>query len=97
MKLTLDISKRFTNSPSGIKEQFIFSVIDLDRLEGYPANFVCLLPKELKSTSNSGKTKFIEVFGEDSNQIATRLLKNAFGSESDVELRREIEKRLKLL
>ena len=61
-------------SPQEPREQFIFAVVDLDRSESYPVNFVCLLPKELKNTDNNGKSKFLEIFGEESNQIAVELL-----------------------
>jgi hypothetical protein len=97
MKLTLDISKRFVNSISGPREQFVFSVIDLDRSDGYPVNFVCLLPKELKFTGVNGRSRFLEIFGEDSQQIAVDLLKDALRNKKDVETKIEIEKRLKLL
>jgi hypothetical protein len=96
MKLTLEISKRFVNSLSGPREQFVFSVLDLDRVDGYPANFVCLLPKTIENVGKS-KSKFVEKFGEESNQIAIRLLKEALGSESDVTFKDEIEKRLDIL
>jgi hypothetical protein len=96
MKLTLDISKRIVNSISGPKEQFIFAVIDLDRSGGYPANFVCLLPKDLGGKSKSC-SKFFGIFGEESSRIAVGLLRKALESESDVKVKGEIEKRLKLL
>jgi hypothetical protein len=97
MKLRLRSSTRTAYSATGYREQFIFSVLDLDRSKSYPQNFVCLLPKELKSTGNNGKSRFFEIFGEDSNQIAVELLRKAYRSEDDVELKKEIEKRLKLL
>jgi hypothetical protein len=96
MKLKLSISQRVVNSISGPKEQFLFAVVDLDRSEGYPENFVCLLPKKLDSRSKL-KSRFLEIFGENSNQVATNLLVDALRSEADIDVKREIEKRLKSL
>jgi hypothetical protein len=96
MRLRLRSSTRFANSPQGPVAQFVFSVLDLDRSESFPENFVCLLPKELKGTSVSGKSKFLEIFGDDSIQLAVELLKDALRKEGDVDIKREIERRLKL-
>jgi uncharacterized OB-fold protein len=95
MKLTLSISERNVNTVSGPKKQIVFAVVDLDRSENYPQNFVCLLPKRLDK-GNKPQSKFLEIFGEKGSQIAVELLKNALSSEHDFEVRREIEERLSI-
>jgi hypothetical protein len=96
MNLELSILKRFANRLSGLKEEYVFSVVDLDKAEDYPRNFVCLLPKNLQTESNPNRL-FLKIFGEASNGIAARLLTDALRSEGDLGVRAEIEKRLKAL
>jgi hypothetical protein len=96
MKLELSILKRIVSRASGVKEEYIFSVVDFDKAENYPMNFVCLLPKNLQTESNPNRT-FLKIFGKESNRVAVELLTKALKSESDVGVRGEIEKRLKAL
>ena len=49
MKLELSVTKRFVTRTSGYVEEVLFAVLDLDKSEEYPANFVCLLPKKLEN------------------------------------------------
>ena len=95
MKLTLSVSKRLVDRASGYREEVVFVVLDLDKADEYPANFVCLLPKNLEKCKPS--SKFFGIFGAESSQIAIRLLTDALSSESDVVVRNEIGKRLKAL
>jgi hypothetical protein len=95
MKLKLWISEKFVNAASGPKKEFVFTVLNLDRSENYPENFVCLLPKKPESGSNP-VSKFFEIFGEESRQIAKGLLLGALKSERDMVVKEEIQKRLKL-
>jgi hypothetical protein len=92
MKLNLNISKRYVDRVSGPVEEFVFTVVDMDKSENYPLNFVCLLPKDL-----SPKTKFFQIYGEASSKIASDLLADALHSEADAAMMTEIEKRLKAL
>jgi hypothetical protein len=96
MKLELSILKRIVSRASGLKGEYIFSVVDFDKAENYPMNFVCLLPKNLQTESNPNRT-FLKIFGKESNRVAVELLTKALKSESDVGVRGEIEKRLKAL
>lgn len=97
MKLKLSVSKRYMRSiASGSTEEVVFAVVDMDRAEEYPANFVCLLPKNFKNESNPS-TKFLKIYGKESSQIAIKLLTNALRSENKPEVKTEIEKRLKAL
>ena len=94
MKLELLALKRWVTRASVSREEAVFVVIDSDKAEKYPANFVCLLPKSFESGSKSS-SKFLEIYGQKSHQIAINLLTNALGCESDPEVKSEIEKRLK--
>jgi len=96
MKLGLLVSKNYVNRASGFTEEVVFAVVDLDKVGSYPRNFVCLLPKNLGRGSKPSN-KFLEIYGEESSQIAIALLTKALRSETDVIVKGEIEKRLKAL
>jgi hypothetical protein len=96
MKLSLYVC-RFDNAKdySGGK-RFRFAVVDLDKSNGYPSNFVCVLPMQM---SDKGKSKsiFLQVFGDKSLEQARALLTGALKTEEESEVKAEIEKRLKML
>jgi hypothetical protein len=73
-----------------------FAVVDLDRSEHYPANYVCLLPANPRA---NGKVhnNFSRLFGNDSPELAKTLLTKASKTERDWEIKAEIERRLALL
>ena len=96
MKLELSVSKKPMNRASGFTEELVFTVVDLDKAESYPLNFVCLLPKRLEK-GGKPSSKFVNIFGKESSQIAIKLLSSALRSEKDVIVKREIEKRLTAL
>jgi hypothetical protein len=96
MKLELSILKRITSGATGVREEYVFSLIDLNKAENYPSNFVCLLPKNLQTESNPNRM-FLKIFGNESKRIAVDLLTNALKCESDLGVRDEIQKRLKAL
>jgi hypothetical protein len=77
-------------------KRFRFAIIDLDKSKDYPANFVCLLPSQLKPEGRD-LSVFRRVFGEESLPVAKRLLAEALEREDEAEVRVEIERRLKLL
>jgi len=76
--------------------RYRFAVIDPNKVKGYPANFVCLLPKKIV---DPGKplSEFGRIFGEKSSELAIKLLKEALGQEKDEKVRIELEKRLNSL
>ena len=76
--------------------QIRFAVIDKDKANSYPANFLCLLPIQLNPNLKN-KYKFIEFFGAESSQLARDLLLRALSTEKDFEIREAIRKRLKKL
>jgi hypothetical protein len=96
MKLELSILKRIVSRASGLREEYVFSVVDFDKAEDYPRNFVCLLPRNFQREGNP-PNKFPKIFGKESNRIAVELLTKSLRSECDVGVRDEIEKRLKAL
>ncbi len=71
-----------------------FVVINLDKGKKYPINFVCILPKEIGYKKD---TTFEKIFGDQSLEVAKRILSSALESEDDAEVREEIEKRLTFL
>ncbi|MBN2236646.1 MAG: hypothetical protein JW729_03750 [Bacteroidales bacterium] len=83
------------NNYSG-KNHIRFAVVDLDRSKEYPVNFVCILPKQIKE--NSGKhTQFERKFGDDSLDLAEKLLNHSLKAENDWEVKEEIRQRLEVL
>ena len=96
MRFKLHISKLdYVTDYSGGK-RYRFAVVDLDKGEDYPMNFVCILPSQLGSTDNK-KTKFSKVFGDQSLDVARKLLTNALKKADSSNTKDEIERRLKLL
>ena len=94
MKLKLKVSKKQINRASRLEETIVFAVIDLNKSGTYPANFVCMLPKELKSRSGTLCT-FMRTFGDEALQVAKKLLTEAMKREDDADVKKEIVRRLK--
>jgi predicted Zn-ribbon and HTH transcriptional regulator len=92
----LQASKLFTSKYRSKGIQIIFSVVDLDKSEKFPNNFVCLLPKNIDPKLKQ-KHKFVELFGQESPKLAHSLLTKALSNEKDLEIREAIRKRLKKL
>ncbi len=95
MKLKLRASRKQINKVSGLEEAIIFAVVDLEKSKDYPANFVCMLPGDLKPRKNS-PTTFAKIFGDDALTLAKNLLVSALQSEDDAEIKTEIQRRLKV-
>ena len=95
MKLRLLPKKKEMNDY--LRKAYIrFVIVDLDRSKKYPANFICLLPKNIKP-SGKRNSKFERIFGDNSLELAKKLLKCALRAESDRQVKAEIRKRLDLL
>ncbi len=77
------------------QRNFRFAVVDFNKSESYPSNFVCMLPLKL----GAGKTDsvFLKLFGTKSVEQARVLLTAALKVENDSVIKAEIERRLKLL
>ena len=96
MKLELSVSKKNTKKACVHTEELVFSVVDWDKADSYPRNFVCLLSKNFRREGNPAG-KFLKIYGKESNRIAIELLTKALRSQGDLGVRAEIEKRLKAL
>lgn len=96
MNLRLHIFKNENIKYYAQEHHIRFAVIDLDKSNKYPENFVCLLPLTPKAI---GKTcsKFSSLFGDKSVELAKTLLTEALKTENDSEIKAEIKRRLRLL
>jgi hypothetical protein len=78
--------------------QMSFVVVDMDKGQQYPQNFVCIFPKNLfrkNQKSNLKRSKFVRIFGERTYEVARKLLQEALKTETDREARHHIESSLK--
>jgi hypothetical protein len=96
MKLRLYISKKDDMKDYSQGRYIRFAVIDLDKSRSYPANYVCMLPQQPRANGKSHNV-FSNLFGNDSLELAKRLLSKALKTEQDSEIKAEITRRLKLL
>ena len=96
MKLSLSIFKREELNDYSRPSYITLVVVDLEKSKDYPANFVCVMPKNINA---NGKfhTKFEKIFGDNSLELAKKLLKKALRVERDREVKAEIRKRLEML
>ena len=79
------------------KRSYRFAVVDNNKSNSYPANFVCMLPLRLYSGKTNKGSVFGELYQEKSLDFAIGLLNAALVTEKDSEIITEIEKRLKLI
>jgi hypothetical protein len=96
MDCKLQVFKRIQTNEN-LAKTYRFAVLDFSKAKDYPANFVCMLP--LKVDYRKGKTPnvFGELFGDKSVDFAIGLLNEALKNESDVEVKTELGRRLKLI
>jgi hypothetical protein len=95
MECKLQVFKQETDSNSS--RTYRFAIIDLSRSESYPTNFVCMLPVKVCLGKKKIGNVFEELFGDKSVDFAIELLNDALKSERDIDVRLEIERRLKLI
>ncbi len=88
---------KFGMEERSVRTTYRFAVVDYSRSSSYPANFVCMLPAHLDLVKGKSTNVFVERFGEKSMDVAKQLLKKALESESDAEVKSELERRLELL
>jgi hypothetical protein len=91
MLLKKDVGRSVENP----KVQVLFVVIDFDKSEVYPSNFVCMLPTA--QGLFAGHSIFSKLFGDDGLPLAKKLLVKALSKESDLDTKTAIESRIKLL
>jgi len=95
MNIGLQVFEVNGKDDNPFQRNFRFAVVDLNKSESYPSNFVCMLPLKL----GAGKTDsvFLKLFGSRSLEQAKVLLNAALKTENDSVIKAEIERRLKLL
>ena len=87
---------RYENAEDySVGRRFRFAVVDLDKCKSYPLNF-CMLPMKIGADGKS-QSVFLQIFGDKSLEQARALLTGALETESNSEIKAEIERRLKLL
>src|SRR3989304_7311899 len=96
MKLSLLVCRIDNVKDYSVSKRFRFAVVDLDKSKSYPSNFVCMLPMKIDADGKS-QSVFLQIFGDKSVEQARALLTGALETESDSEVKAEIERRLKLL
>lgn len=82
---------------SNSAKTYRFAVLDFSKSKEYPANFVCMLPVKVDQGKGKSLNVFGELFGEKSIDFAIGLLNDALKTESDLDVKTEIERRLKLI
>jgi len=78
--------------------QTSFIIVDLSVAGGYPQNFLCTFPKNLFKRGQRGnlkRSRFFQIFGEEACGMAEKLLEDALGRETDLEVKTEIKAILK--
>lgn len=96
MKLQLCILKSKVTKDQTTKRFIRFAIVDQDRKERYPANFVCILPQHM-SSSGSDSSIFAKTFREKHIEMAKKLLNDALRIETDPQIKKEITERLRQL
>jgi hypothetical protein len=96
MNLRLKIFKTNFKGDYNTGRHIRFAVVDMDKSKEYPANYVCLLPANPRANGKVHST-FSRLFENDSLELAKTLLAKASITESDLETKAEIERRLGLL
>ncbi len=96
MKPQLYIVKMHNSRDYYDRKNIYFTVIDIDAKRKYPSNFICVLPQHIKSRADQTSI-FAKTFGNKQLEVAEQLLTQALKTESDTEIKTEINNRLKFL
>ena len=96
MRVGLFLCRYADSEDYSAARRFRFAVVDLDKCKNYPLNFVCMLPAKIAADGKS-QSVFQQIFGDKSVEQAKAFLTGALETESDSEVKAEIERRLKLL
>jgi hypothetical protein len=99
MKPKLIVVKKRKLKDARIVTETHFAIIDLDNPQGYPSNFVCILPfrEQAFKKESAYKVEFNKIFGKESLVRALKFLNHALLEESDSIILNAIEKRLRML
>lgn len=96
MKLKLQIFTQDNVEGNNVGRHYRFAVVDADKSKTYPSNFLCMLPSQISADQKKNNV-FSKMFGDKSEEQAKTLLTHALAAENDLDIRNEIERRLKLL
>jgi predicted alternative tryptophan synthase beta-subunit len=96
MNPQLFIVKNRNSRDYTLRKSIRFAIIDSDTHKGYPSNFICMLPQHVNMNSEDTSV-FAKTFGECRLDLAKKLLTEALQTENDMEIRKEIQERLKML
>jgi hypothetical protein len=96
MRLELTVFTSYDIESNDLGRRFRFAVIDKDKANGYPANFICLLPSKVTELGKSNSV-FRSIFRDKSLEQAKLLLTKALNRENDLEVKNELKRRLELL
>ena len=94
VNIKLQIFKMKETSEISLAQRYRCAVVDLDKPEKYPSNFVCMMPSQIGSDKHSA---FVKLFGDKSVELASQLLTDALETETDIETKAEIGRRLKII
>lgn len=94
IKLQIFKMKEASRSETSLAQRYRCAVVDLDKPEKYPSNFVCMLPAQIGSDKQSA---FFKLFGDKSVELAGQLLTDALETETDIGTKAEIGRRLKII
>ena len=94
MKPSLHALKKQKGLTTPTKKTVVsLAVVDQEIKKKYPANFVCILPRQFSFPTCT----FQKLYGDNSRDMAKKLLTKALERENDSEVKSEIIKRLKCL
>lgn len=97
MDCRLQVFKRETEDRNSTTT-YKFAAVDYSRAKSSPANFVCMLPAKIDFAKGKSANVFGGLFGDKSEDFAKELLNKALkSSQSNAEVKTEIERRLKLI
>ena len=91
MKLKLYAIKKGNQQ---IENDIQLVVVDLDKSNNYPLNFVCVLPRYFRLLEKRS-SQFAKIFGKKSLCLAKKLLMEADKKEDDPQIKKVINKRIK--
>jgi hypothetical protein len=99
MKPKLIVVKKKKLKDGRIVTETHFAIVDLDNPQGYPSNFVCILPFREQAFKNESayKVEFNKIFGKESLVRALKFLNDALLEENDPIILNAIKKHLRML
>jgi hypothetical protein len=82
---------------NNLVKKYRFAIVDISKSESYPANFVCMLPMKVDQRGGKIVNVFGTLFGDKGLDVALDMLNDALKNETDIEVKNEIERRIRLI